>query len=142
MSNVIPHNAKISSDLEIQTVGDFHLINTLLEKNPRYNIPKHLREKVVRSCERILDYPNNAGDAKIDKLQLLANKVLLECDKRNTDIVKMAIPKQVIHREAKDLTDEELTAEVIKLIKNNPELKQKVDIASSADILDAQSAGV
>ncbi len=133
MSNVIPHNAKISSDLALQTEGDFHLINTLLNKNPRYNIPEHIRTKMVTSCSDVL-----ANEQAPHKIKLIATKVLAELDKRNIDILKLAIPKTVIHREAKDLTDDELEAEIVKLINKNPRLKQAVDIGTTEqEIIDA-----
>jgi len=106
MSNVVPAHTKLSP-LGFATQGDFQLVNNLL-KNPRYEIPEHLRKKVIASAEGALDN-HDASDAT----KLAASRVILEADKRNLDVIKLIVPKQHVHREVKDLPTEELEAVVI-----------------------------
>ena len=118
MSNVVPAFTKMSNSLTArpETEAEYQMICTLLEKNPRYEIPRHLREQVVGSCAKVLAYPNGNCDSKLDKLKLIAGKLLLECDKRNLDIVKMSIPKHVVHHNVEEFTDEQLQSELQRLI--------------------------
>lgn len=102
--------AKVTPQEEYSAEGDFALVNRLL-KNPRYNIPEHLRSKMVRSAEEVLDY----SESDVTKVQAI--KVLNELDKRNIELVKMAMPKQHIHRPAKEMTD----AEIIEVIQQTAE---------------------
>lgn len=44
------------------------------------------------------------------KDRMLAAKIVLEADKRNIDLIKLAVPKMNIHFQAKDLSDEQLQA--------------------------------
>jgi hypothetical protein len=111
MSNVVPRQTKISHDHNFQLEGDYHLIHTLLKNNPLYEIPKHLRGKILGHCSDTLA----SAEASVSE-KTMAARVVLECDKRNIDIVKMAMPKHVVHHNAEDLTDEELKAELQRLV--------------------------
>lgn len=107
MSNVVPVQTKLSPLNEYETQGDFSLINTLM-KNPRYDIPEHLRKKVIQSAENSLD-SLEASDAT----KLAAARLILEADKRNIEIMKLIIPQQHVHKNVKELPTEELEAIIL-----------------------------
>ena len=90
----------------LQSEGDFGIINRLL-KNPRYNIPEHLRSKAVASIEATFDDPENNTAIKLKAVQCLAM-----LDKHNIDLVKMAIPKKIEYITPSKMSDEELHEEI------------------------------
>lgn len=100
--NAVPMKTQISPDLTFETEGDLQMVHTLL-KNPRYKIPERLRDKIMKAAEDTIDN-SNATTAEINT----ACKLILEADKRNIDLVKLAMPKQVIHRHVSQYSDEEL----------------------------------
>lgn len=104
--NAVPQHTKITP-YEFKEQGDFQLVNKLLQ-NPRYDIPEHLRKKVIGSAEHSLDSPESSVACK-----LAAARLILEADKRNLELIKLVIPKVIIHKEIKDHTTEELEAIVV-----------------------------
>lgn len=115
-----PFNQIVSSDTTIfETQEDFDMVHRLL-RNSLYKIPEAYRTAVLNSAARVLNDENAPAI-----IQLAASRVILECDKRNLDMVKIAMPKKVISRSVTELTTDELqhmileAAERIKL----PELE-------------------
>ena len=106
MSNVVPHNTQISHS-GFRTVGDFALIHSLLKNSALYQIPDDLRPDIVDSIKDVFNDPDSTLAQK-----LAATKVVLEMDKRNLDVVKIAMPQRVEHTQVKDLSDEELANEL------------------------------
>ena len=103
MAFPIAQHAKLNAT-EYQGKADFNVVKRLME-DPRYEIPRHLRNKVLQQAEDCMDSEKTSfGD------RLAAGRLVLECDKRNIELVKLAMPKVVIHKDAKDYTDEELEA--------------------------------
>ena len=94
----------VSSDsTEFETQADFNLVHKLL-KNSLYDIPSEYRTAVLQSAARVLT------DSNIPAItQLAAGRVILECDKRNLELVKIAMPKKTISRNVGEMTSEELT---------------------------------
>lgn len=83
--------------------GDLELLHTLLRDNSLYNIPSHARAAVITDCTAVLNDPGATVATRLS-----ASKVLLECDKRNIDMVKMVVPKQIVHRTVSEMSTEEL----------------------------------
>lgn len=107
MSNVISHNSKFSSSTSTyRTVGDFDLVRKLLQDAP-YNIPPHARDLIINQAIEIIENPN-ASEAQ----KLSAAKLILEADKRNIDVVKLAMPQRHEHIEVKEMSDEDLEAAI------------------------------
>ncbi len=108
MSNVVPAHTKLDCQQnEFNSVGDMNMITTLL-RNPRYKIPEHLREKVIGTADNIL---NNANASVAEAIS--AAKLVLEADKVNVALIKLAVPKKIEHFNPRQATTEELI-EVIK----------------------------
>ena len=109
MSNVIPVSAKVSPDSSIfRTAADFDLVNMLLKKYSLYNVPPDLRNSIV---EQANDTIKDANASIANKNA--AMKMVLEMDKRNLDVVKIAMPQRHEHFNAREATDEELEALLI-----------------------------
>jgi len=108
-----PNGELVSHDHNFQLAGDYNIITKLLRSDPLYNIPSHLRDKIINHCQNTLDA--DADSATVSE-KTAASKVVLECDKRNIDIVKMAMPKHVVHHNVEDYSDDELKAQLQKLI--------------------------
>lgn len=100
---------------EYSTLSDISMIHQLLLKNPRYNIPEYLRNKIIATMADRLDDDDG-------KLQIMAAKVLLEADKRNIDLVKLAIPQKKEIKNVTTATTEELQQHLKQILLNNPEL--------------------
>ena len=108
MSNVVPAKTKLAHQQnEYNSVGDMNMVTTLL-KNPRYVIPDHLRKRVIGTAESILSNVNATVAEAIS-----AAKLVLEADKVNVALIKLQVPKQIEHFNARNATTEELV-EVIK----------------------------
>ncbi len=105
----------------LRTEGDFNLINQLL-KSPRYNIPEHLRQKVVSCIEKALDDSENSTKLKLDAIKTLSN-----LEKHNIDLVKLAMPKKIETFNPKQLNDEELREMVQDVLKLLPIPIHEVD---------------
>ena len=99
---------------ELRSLGDYQLVNRLL-KDPRYNIPERLRNKAINAIEKTLDDAQND-----DKLKLTAVKTLSDLDKRNMELIKMAMPKRVEHFDPRKANDEELMKMVQNVLKLMP----------------------
>ena len=102
MSNVVPVQTKVAP-YGFTMQGDLELLHTLLKHNSLYDIPDHARESIINDCTAVLKDTQATVATRI-----AASKVLLECDKRNIDMLKMVVPKQVIHRTVTEMTTEEL----------------------------------
>lgn len=92
------------------------IVEQLLHK-PRYNIPEHLRQKVLDEAEAILT------DGQDSSLKIKAMRVILEADKRNLDIARMLIPQMHIQTNVKNITTEEL----LRIAKDNLKLLPVID---------------
>lgn len=93
----------VSADpTEFHTEADFAMVHKLLQ-NALYKIPPEYREAVLGSAATILT------DVEIPAMtRLAASRVIIECDKINLDLVKLAMPKKVITRSVTDMTSDEL----------------------------------
>lgn len=110
MAQIIAKNTQVSSlTSEFRTVGDFALVHQLLKRHSLYNIPQHLRQSIVDQAAETLDPLNAATDSE----KIAAAKLLLEMDKRNIDLIKIAMPQKHEHIQVKDASDEELEAMII-----------------------------
>lgn len=110
--------------------GDFEMIHTLLKKFSLYQIPDHLRQKVLNSAETAMDDEEATSACKI-----AASKIVLEADKRNIDLIKLAMPKHVVHHNVKEMTDDELMA-AFKEITKDPKIREIIDI--DREIIDVE----
>lgn len=109
--NVVPDPTKISSELSTyRTVGDFELIHTLLREHSLYKIPQGLRASIVESINDVMEDPDSSLGQK-----LAASKLVLEMDKRNLDVIKIAMPQKHEHRQVTDLSDDELKVELLNI---------------------------
>lgn len=111
---VMPIRTEVSPH-DYQTSADFKLINQLL-KNPRYDIPEHLRHKVISSIDGIISNPDNNP-----KLQLDAIKTLAALDKINTDIVRAVMPKRTEVMPVRAMSEDKLLEEVQRIIRSLPQ---------------------
>ena len=104
MSNVVPAKTKVSPEpSEFRTVADFNLARTLLQKYSLYNIPDNLRQSVINQAGATLNGNNSSTIEKI-----AAAKLILEMDKQNLTLVKIAMPQKHEHFDVKEATTEEL----------------------------------
>jgi hypothetical protein len=99
---------------DFSTEGDFALVNRLLQ-NPRYAIPEHLRHKMIKCAESVIDANDTKHETKLKAIQTLSTM-----DKHNIDIVKLAMPKKVEHSDVKSISDEELLKLVQDIAKRMP----------------------
>jgi hypothetical protein len=84
------------------TPDDVNMVQQLM-KNPRYDIPVHLRNKIIEGAGEILSEEGTTVKEKID-----AAKLVLECDKRNVDFLKIMVPKTIKHEHIGQKSTEEL----------------------------------
>lgn len=90
---------------EFNSVADMGMVRRLL-KDPLYNVPERLRDKILSGAEKLMD---SFTEGKTTEAAFIAAaRLVLEADKRNLDLIKMVIPKKVEHREVKDFTTVEL----------------------------------
>jgi len=106
--------------------SDYHSVNDMtmvhgLMKNPRYNIPDNLRDKIIKTAGQLLD-SDIEDPVKKASTQLAAAKVLLEADKRNIDIVRLSMPQKHMHINVQQASTEQLQAQLKELLLNNPSL--------------------
>lgn len=78
------------------------MVHRLLQ-NALYKIPENYREAVLGSAANILSDDNIPAMTR-----LAASRVIIECDKINLDLVKIAMPKKVITRNVTEMTSDEL----------------------------------
>lgn len=90
-----------------RTVGDFALVHKLLKDHALYNIPDTMRDGIINSVKEVFDDPESTLSQK-----MVASKLILEMDKRNIDIVKIAMPHKVEHTQVQNMSDEELENEL------------------------------
>lgn len=95
--------------------SDMGMIHNLLKTHSLYNIPNHLRAKVIKTADRIMDDED-------PRAAITGARVILECDKRNIDVVKLAIPKKVEVRNIQEQTTEELHQLLKDTLRDHPEL--------------------
>ena len=84
----------------------------------------------MRHCDSTLSSEGSTVGEKS-----IVSKIVLECDTRNINIVKMAMPKHVVHHKAEDLTDEELQRELQLLVDQG----KLVPTLGKLETIDAQS---
>lgn len=109
MAQIIAKNTQVSPlTSEFRTVGDFALVHQLLKKHSLYNIPQQLRQSIVDQAANTLD-DLEATDSE----KMAAAKLLLEMDKRNIDLIKIAMPQKHEHMQVRDASDEELKTMII-----------------------------
>jgi hypothetical protein len=95
---------------DFRTIGDFDLVRSLLKKFSLYDIPDHARSLVINQAIQTLEDPETSA-----ALKMSASKLLLEADKRNIDLVKLAMPQKHEHIEVKQMSDEALEMELINI---------------------------
>jgi hypothetical protein len=121
MSNVIPFNTKLDHRQEsFDSIGDMEMVTGLLKKAP-YCIPEHLRGKIVETAGSMLDNPN-ATEAQT----ISAAKLLLEADKINVQLIKLAVPTKHEHFTPQKATTAELCEIIRKANKLMPELPSEI----------------
>ena len=98
---------------QFETVDDFALVAQLMDNSPRYKIPLQLREKVIGCIEKCITDEKEEIDINT-KFQAI--KLMLLADKQNLDLIKLAMPKTIVHKNVKDLSDDELQALVRKVL--------------------------
>ncbi len=103
-----------ASPHDFQTKDDFALINTLM-RSSRYDIPERLRKKIIgMASNKIEDESAEFPD------QLSAAKLILECDKRNMDLLKIAMPTKVEHLNVQKASTEVLREAITEALKLMP----------------------
>jgi len=108
MPNITPH--------EYETKDDFGMVRGLLRRGP-YQIPDRLREKIISSAERVID------NLDIDpKIMLSAAKLMVDCDRINVEMIKLAIPKKIETFNARGATDAQLLEAIQKTTKLLPRI--------------------
>lgn len=95
---------------------DTQMILSLMKK-PRYNIPEHLRSKILKGVEDILD------DNPDPKVFCDAAKVVLEMEKRNVDYLKLIMPKKIEHIHVTQKSTKELMA-IVDEVKQMPQIPE------------------
>lgn len=100
---------------EYNSPEDVQMVLSLM-KNPRYNIPEHLRNKIIDGASILL----KDSDSKVF---FDAAKIILEMDKRNIDYLKLIIPKQVKHTHVREKSTEELYA-IVDEVKQLPQIPE------------------
>src|SRR3972149_10060326 len=86
----------------LSTYQDFQLLNGLLSR-PRYKIPRHLRETVMKCCEDVM------GDEEASPVtKLAACRTILKADEINIKIAIAAMPQRVEHVDVNKASTEEL----------------------------------
>lgn len=95
----------MSSPGEFDSIADMGMVRKLL-RDPLYDIPERLRDKVLKGAETLVDRFTN-GDETAAAF-IAASRLVLEADKRNLDLIKMVIPKRVEHKEVIQFTTQEL----------------------------------
>lgn len=111
-------DSQISGDSEFRTVADFALVHELMKK-PLYDIPDHIRGRVIEGASKAMADPEVPT-----KTKLQAMKVILECDSRNIALLKLAMPRRVEHFNPAEMTSTELKKQIDAYIKDNPQLIQ------------------
>ncbi len=101
--------------------GDFEIIHTLLKKFSLYKIPDYSRAQVIQSATDVLE-----DEEATPACRMTAAKLLLEADKRNIDLIKLAMPKHVVHHNVKEMTDEELMA-AFEDVRQDPKIQNLLD---------------
>lgn len=108
------------SPYDYSTEADFNMIIHLL-KNPRYNIPAQLRDKVINCINNIVTCIDDP------KTQLAAVNTLVALDRCNIELIKIAMPKKVEHKQINKLSDEELLDALKEVQKKLPEVISHAD---------------
>lgn len=113
-TDILSVNPTIVSPHDYRTSADFRMVNQLL-KNPRYEIPERLRNKIIGSVETLIDSPQTEDRTKLDAI-----KTIIALDKINVDIVKAVLPKRMEQTPVRALSDEALLEEVEKIMHSLP----------------------
>jgi len=110
MNDILPVDTIVSpNSSELSTIADYNILNGLL-KNPLYKIPEELRVKAIGCLEATID----DASAKTT-LKLKAIGAMINMDKHNLDLVKIAMPKKIEHINPRELNDEQLLEELNKI---------------------------
>lgn len=110
MSNVVPR--PISPDSSTyRTVADFDLVRKLITDHSLYKIPPGVRELIIEQAGEVLETGTDAQ-------KLSAAKLLMEADKINLGLVKIAMPHKVEQITVRDMSDEELEDALNEYVRN------------------------